>query len=494
MESNRPRSLNTIRFAAWTFLLAFIIFAFLYPLYTLLLKIKPADAEVLGLAWISVKQAFWSMLISMSVGLPFGIFLDRLKIAQRHRSLLLIPFSLPAMVTAQVALYFFDMSYGAVLFAHALLNIPWVAWIVVESLSQFPSTVSQAAKTLGVSRKQEITDFYIPYLIPHLNSAALQVFCVCLMSFTIVLLLGGGPPVQSLETEIFSSIRLTGFDLNRALSCAFLQFILVFIPTLIHWFYQQKNKVLWVSMGANSKETTNSLNGKLKDWLFVLCFVFPYAFIFLIDSALWDKLGWVKLFSKQPFWNALGHSLVLAFASASMVVSLALTAVLLCRPIAHFISLWSGVSALVLSIAFFMTYAQWLDLFEGSFVAMVVLQSIVTMPLAVRIFLPHDSKKQTHLLAVARSLGASEGQAWWSIEWPRWRGILISVFSIAWVFSLGETAAISLFASEKIQTLSLFTSQVISKYKFEESTRLLFILFVISVTFLKIGGHYEERK
>jgi len=45
------------------------------------------------------------------------------------------------------------------------------------------------------------------------------VIAVCAMSFALVLILGGGPPVQTLEVALYSRLRYGTVDLPGAAAC-----------------------------------------------------------------------------------------------------------------------------------------------------------------------------------------------------------------------------------------------------------------------------------
>ena len=360
MESYRSKIIGTkaLKLALTVLLMTYIIFVMLYPMSALLARFQNIQSDAWGLAWMSIKQSFLSTFFSMIIGVFAGVLANRVGMNPGQRSFFLIPFALPSLIAAQVALSVFDMGLSAVVLAHVVLNAPWIAWVVAEALSFYPQALKDAARTLGVDVKQELKDFTIPYLMPQVLAAALQVFSYCLMSFSIVLLIGGGPPVQTLETEIYSSIRLSGFDLDRALSCALLQLGFVVIPTVGVYWYRLKAQNTWGVLHAPLQKQVS-----YKSWIFSIIFMVPFILGFLVDPAIWDQKGWIKLFSKPEFWSGLSLSMILAFCTSIVVLAVSVASVFTHRMVSLFISTWSGVSSLVMSLAFFMAYARWMDLF-----------------------------------------------------------------------------------------------------------------------------------
>jgi len=170
------------------------------------------------------------------------------------RAMLTIPFGIPTVVaaTAWVAvlgshgflarLGFHSTllySFSAVVLAHVFFNAPWVAWWVGETSAQIPRSRIEAAQTLGASPLQIFFQLQFPSVALAFASALVQVFALCTMSFALVLILGGGPPVQTLEVALYSRIRWGELDISGAILCAALELILTLLPWVLLRFIRQ---------------------------------------------------------------------------------------------------------------------------------------------------------------------------------------------------------------------------------------------------------------
>jgi ABC-type Fe3+ transport system permease subunit len=147
--------------------------------------------------------------------------------------------------------------------------------------------------------------------------------------------------------------------------------------------------------------------------------------------------------------------------------------VLLCLP--------SGISVLVLSLAFWISLSDWVDPFEGSFLAMVFLQAMICFPLAFRALWPTAQGFQRKQLECARSLGAGPLNAFFLVEWPRWRGPVMG--TAAWIvsLSLSEIAAVNFFASESHVPLPAVISRWLLQYRFADAQGAALVLGWLSL-------------
>jgi thiamine transport system permease protein len=141
----------------------------------------------------------------------------------------------------------------------------------------------------------------------------------------------------------------------------------------------------------------------------------------------------------------------------------------------------SGVSVIVLGLGVWFAYGRWIDPFEGSPAAMILLQVTLFFPLALRALWSVASSSNQRTMDAAKSLGASLVRAWLEVEWSRWRGPLIVAFGSVFGAVLGEVGAVSLFASEKWVSLPGLISQSMQHYRFDEAQILSGILLTTSL-------------
>src|SRR5690606_36808761 len=124
-------------------------------------------------------------------------------------------------------------SMKAVVLAHVFFNIPWITLWVARARAQVPEEEIDSARSLGAGKPSLIAYVVWPRIRAAWLTAGAQTFGFCVMSFALVLILGGGPPVDTLETAIYSRVRYGGLDLNGAVACAIWQLGLTAAPWLV---------------------------------------------------------------------------------------------------------------------------------------------------------------------------------------------------------------------------------------------------------------------
>ncbi|MGK5089573.1 ABC transporter permease subunit, partial [Bdellovibrionota bacterium FG-2] len=387
---------------------------------------------------------------------------------------------------AQMGLHL-DLAYRfeALILAHVFFNLPWVAFWISKASAEVPQNELDAAETLGTSAVYCFCFVIWPRIKWVFASATLQVFMLCVMSFALVLVLGGGPPVQTLETALYSRMRYGSVDLNGAMACALWQLAITAVPWIV---------LLSLKRRAGESAVTNPNRGRsfsrqsrFQEVLFfalALFFVVPYL-------AVFSGLKWPSQIDEiqSPLWISL--QLALGTAAGSCVVALlAVLSVLFFQPcwrgrVSTFLTvlynLPSSFSVLVLGLGVWIAYSIWMDPFEGSLLAMLLLQVTLFAPIAFRVFWPIAHQTQHQLLDAAQSLGASPLVAFRFVEFPRWRGPLLSAFAMVAAAALGEVAAVSLFYSEKLVPLPLVISRWMGQYRFEEAQFVSALLLLVSM-------------
>ena len=460
--------------------------------------------EILEAVRATATQAGWSTAISAAIGLPLGLWVGRLSPARTAfaRACLAIPYGVPSLVAASAWVLWLGRSgwlaragFGigaewsytmrAVILAHSFLNIPLVALLVAQTRMQIPARLLEVASVLGAGAWARFRFVLWPELRWALGAGAAQVFGLCSMSFALVLILGGGPPVETLETALYARIRSGSVDFSGAAACALWELALTLLP----WLLLMVARAFATRAGAGAGAAVESRAGR--GWegraLGAVCFlaIAPYLVILLSSppTVFFDR----ELLSQLA--RPLAVSLELAACSAFgalTVAALGLTALASARSRAAralllgALSLPAGVSILVVGLGFWFAYGAWLDPFSGSFAAMVILQIALFAPVAFRVLWPLASGVQRRLLEAAVTLGASPLRAFWCVEWPRWRIAVGSALGLVAAASLGEVAAVSLFFSEDLVPVPLLITRWMGQYRFREAEALAGVLLILS--------------
>lgn len=479
------------------------------------------DFRVLHAVQVTLLQTFFSILLSAFVGVPLGLSLAQwARTSSRWARVVeiawAIPFSTPSLLMAFSVVAFLSAagtsfpsleflqslrySLSAVIFAHVLYNAPFVALAVAQARRQVPDSLIAAARTLGASRSQIFVALTGPYIFPALGQALLQVALLCWMSFTLVLLLGGGPPVDSLETQLFSLIRGGGLELGPALACALWQLSLGLLIGLASFLFvnqtQGRSKLFHTRLDSSCLKPLSRIS--FIQQVFLILFSFVLLGISLnglvpkSSEVIWNR---ERL---ELFFPPLVLSLKLACFVSLFTLVVAVSGVFLVwkareaprltQLLTLALTLPGTVSILVVGLGVWLSYSQWFDLFEGSFVAMAAVQSVSFVPLAVRALLPLLKGVPLRSIEAAQTLGASALQIFYEIEWPRWRGPLVKAAALIAAASLGEVAAVSFFYSENLIPLPLSISRALGQYRFEDAQFGLWILMAGICVLLSLGS------
>jgi thiamine transport system permease protein len=380
-----------------------------------------------------------------------------------------------------------DLSYslGAVILAHVFFNAPWVALQVAQALDDVSLDAMAAARTLGAGRLARFRFVLWPEARWAFAASVTHVFALCSMSFALVLLLGGGPPVETLETALYARVRGGSLDLAGAAACALWEAVITLGPWVVVCWLQNRQQTASRTLGFGSVSARPVRGSRLSSpaaTFAAFLWVIPYLAIF--SPAVLRAWGSPEL--RAEWLSPLTLSLEIAAGTAIGAAGVAALGVFgLARSrspwLAALLTSASGVSVLVLGLGGWFAYQRWIDPFEGSLTAMIVLQVAVFSPIAFRMLWPLLQNVQGRLLEAAATLGASPARAFWHVEWPRWRGPLLSALALVGAASLGEVAAVSLFYSEKLIPLPLLVSRKMAQYQFDEAQAISALLFVVAV-------------
>lgn len=170
------------------------------------------DADVLFTFGYSVTIAISSTLVSIIIGTWLAVLLSRGKFAGRPvvYALTILPALVPGIISA-IAFRIYARQLGiepgmfAIIWAHAVHNVPFVSLVVIARLSTLPKSMGEAARDLGADPFVTFMRITLPYLRPALIGAG--IFCLLLSfdDFVRSFFLGGYDP--TLPVMIFAMLR-----------------------------------------------------------------------------------------------------------------------------------------------------------------------------------------------------------------------------------------------------------------------------------------------
>ncbi|MGL4239176.1 ABC transporter permease [Tabrizicola sp.] len=174
-------------------------------------------------------------ILSLLLAMPTAYALGRIDFPGRETAKLmcLLPLVVPGFVTAiffSALLFQLGLNtwrFGAILFAHAVLALPFAIRILTVSFEQVRQDHIDAARDLGASGWARFRVAYLPALRPGIFATLLIVFVQSIEEFAIAFIIGS-PDIVTIPTLLFSSL---GTDFVRP-KAAVLSLILV-VPNVI---------------------------------------------------------------------------------------------------------------------------------------------------------------------------------------------------------------------------------------------------------------------
>ncbi|MCM2324105.1 MAG: ABC transporter permease subunit [Oligoflexia bacterium] len=500
--------------AFWTALVGLPLMAVLGRLERLDLLWDPG---VLAVARVTAGQAVVSALVSALVGLPLGLWIGTLqgRWARWSEAVLALPFGVPSIVAAMSwvvllgrsgllaallqklglpaeGLSEWIYSLRGVILAHVFFNAPWIALLVAQARRRIPGRQVEAGETLGAGRWSLFRFVLWPEVRWAFFSAAAQTLSYCVMSFALVLVLGGGPPVQTLETSLYGRIRFGTLDLAGAVACAVWELALTLLPWAAVLFFQRRVRSGELTAAESGDDGYPRRFRLTTAWALAACAVFTLPYLSVFAGALPGAASEAfRTEIQAPLWISARLALVTG-AGALLLAILALLGLaqlralgdrrgLLAAGAGAVVLLPGGMSALVLGLGLWLAYGRWIDPFAGSLLAMAALQITLFFPLAFRALWPLTQAMPRRRLEAALTLGASPWRAFWLVDWPRWRGPVASALGLVVAASISEVAAVSLFYSEELIPLPLLVSRWMAQYRFEEAQAVAALLFSLSM-------------
>ncbi len=435
--------------------------------------------------WFTIWQAALSTGLTLLVGLPAAYLFARYTFPGRSllRALTTVPFVMPTVVVAaafrallgnqgpvnQALMVLFDLSrpplqldqtLWIILLAHVFYNVAIMVRLVGGFWANLNPRLSEAARTLGASRRQAFGEVTLPLLRPSLIGAAILIFLFTFTSFGVILLLGG-PAFSTLETEIYRQhVNFLRPDIAAILALIQIIFTFVIMVAYARWqpstavsldFRPEKSNIKKPGIWPEKLAVTAIMSGLL---IFLVA-----PLLALIWQSLVDREGNLTLAYYQALPQARRGSILfippllavrnsVGYALSTVLLAGALglmTAVVLTRSwrgrslLEPFFMLPLGASAVTLGFGYVVTYTT----LRTSVLLVLIAHTLVAFPFVVRSLLPVLQGIKPNLREAAAVMGASPGQVWREVDLPIVGRALLVAAVFAFTVSMGEFGATS---------------------------------------------------
>ena len=479
-----------------------------------------SGGDIVHVAAFSAMQASLSALLSLALALPVARACRRR--AQSWRAAWLLPFSfLPVVIPTTVAatgliavwgqrgfvsdgLGFLGLGglppiygLGAVLLAHVFFNAPLMLRVLNGALASVPVSQWRLSAQWGLSEWDRFRLIEWPALRPVIPGLMALVFLLCFTSFSLILMLGGGPAVTTLEVNIYTALRFD-FDMALAGRLALLQLVICGLVVVMltrltgrSWAASPRPAV-GILLQKGDSAPASRIFDMVALGLFVIIALLP------VGAVLWRGLGphLAAVTEWSAFHRALVTSLVIALSSGSLATMIALVlatartrrvvAGLPVWPLDLSISLYLAVSAIVLGTGLFILLRQVADVFVLAPLLVMLGNMLIALPFAYRVL----EGRLAALAATHDRLCASLGLRGWRrlrrITLPAIAPELGFAAGLSSALSLGDMTIVALFGSQQFQTLPWLLYQTMARYRAGEAAALS--LWLLGLTLLLFTG------
>lgn len=489
------------------------------------------DAYLWGVLRFTVLQAILSAVLSVALAIPFARALAR----QPHLPgrlwlirLLALPLGLPVITGALGLLTVWGRNgwannlltwlglsepvniYGlsGILLAHVFFNFPLCARLVLASLERLPGEYWLLASNLGLTSRDVFRHVEWPEIRRQIPGMAGLVLMLAATSFTLVLLLGGGPAATTLEVAIYQALRFD-FDPPRAVSLALVQIVLTGALLILLSFAQGSSaEGQTISIHADRPDGRQA-SKRLVDSIILLTgtifLLLPLAAILLAGL----KADLARLLMEPVFMRALGTSLAIALPASFLAVLLA-SAITLARLAAleqgaepAFIRvvarLGPGAASLILLFPPTVLGTGWFLIFGPAAVdsvaplLIVAINGLMAFPFVLRILDPAIASHRARTARLAASLGLSGLIRLRLIDWPALRKPVAMALSFGMALSIGDLGAVALFSSDRLITLPWLLYSRMGSYRTADAAGLALLLALVCLL-LTFGGTPAENR
>ncbi|MET3598355.1 thiamine/thiamine pyrophosphate ABC transporter permease [Martelella mangrovi] len=479
-------------------------------------------------------QAFLSTVLSVALAIPVARamarrphFFGRIWIVR----LMAVPLGLPVLIGAlgiigiwgrqglfNDALAFADFGrplqiYGlqGILIAHVYFNLPLAARLFLAGIERVPQEYFKTAAMLSMPQRSIFRFIEWPVIAPLIPGVAGLVFMLCATSFTLVLILGGGPAATTIEVAIYQALR---FDFNpaRAVALSGMQIaVTALVLAALALFPKAKDPGASASSDVSRRpDGDHRLSRGIDAGLiavFLVWLALPLAMI-VVKGAGADLPG---LLREPAFLRATATSLAIAFSAALVSLALALSFIAATGAIETLrapgtlerglAGLMSAMGSLVLLVPPIVLGTGWFlllrpfGLTDAAAPAIVAgINALMALPFVLRVLRPAVAVHRARTARLSASLGLVGLARLRIVDWPGLRKPTLTALSFAMALSLGDLGAVALFGGDQLTTLPWLLYSRLGSYRTEDANGLALILGALCLVLMIAGTRAPAAK
>lgn len=395
--------------------------------------------------------------------------------------------------------------YGlsGILLAHVFFNLPLAARLLLAAMERLPAEYWLLSSSLGMRPFSIFRFVEWPAARRVIPGIAGLIFMLCATSFTLVLVLGGGPAATTLEVAIYQSLRFD-FDPARAIALSFLQIGVTAIILISMSRFANADDSGAIAGRAIRRFDGRTLGARAWDGLTILFatlfLVLPLSSIVLngARSNLWG------LATSPAFLRAAWTSFAIAITAGLLTVITSLAIISAREAVADmkrpgnmakgFSAFLGGISSLVLLVppvvigtGWFLALRPFGDVTRFAPALVAVVNMLMALPFVMRVLSPAIETHRSRTARLSASLGILGISKLLWIDLPVLARPLLTAFSFAMALSLGDLGAVALFGSTDLTTLPWLLYSRLSSYRTNDADGLALILGIICLLLTMLG-------
>lgn len=472
------------------------------------------DSYVLEVLEFTLFQATLSTLFSLLFALPVARALAR-RTDFPGRGVILKLFGLPLVIPVVVTVFGITAIWGqnglvsefleylgfnglsplygltGILIAHTFFNMPLMVRLLLPIWESIPGEYWRIASMTGMNSLSMFRYIELPKLRDGLPGLVILVFLLCFTSFTIVLILGGGPKSTTIEVAIFHEVR-SNFNIPKAILLALIQVGICLCVSLLLLKFALLQPGSATENRANVRPDIISPLSKINDafWIALGCLWVGAPIAGIVAKGLFGPV--VQVLGNQAVWEATLRSLMVGFGSGMIAVSLGLLLSSTTRDIAvrwqntglaNRLELTGSqaliVSPIILGTGLFVILNPFVPVFEYNLYLATLINGFIAVPFVLRLVSPVLRENVEKHDALCNSLGLGGWNKIRIVEIPLAKKEIILAFALTTAMATGDLTSVVFFSAGRDPTLALMLYQALGNYRVNDSAVMALLLIVV---------------
>ncbi|MBU6153136.1 MAG: hypothetical protein KGP28_02430 [Bdellovibrionales bacterium] len=357
-------------------------------------------------------------------------------------------------------------SMRSVLMAWTMAGVPFLCGGISEGIRDLGPKSKEALRALGAGPVRAFFHHEFRGTLPLQGALLLQQFWFFLTSFSLVMILSGGPPWETLEVAIYSAMRLGQTDVSKAVAIGLVQASILALVRM---------GLIWVRSAAGSRGISEGYreSNDSGGWFGILA-----VLVLCLMGAIWLAF---RIENAGDFIAPLLLTIILGGCVAGFTLIFSVS------------SYFSGFRSISILGAWFspllLSLSVWslTGLVVSPFLNVALIQTLFFAPWFSQILFPLLDRAQRAEMEAARVFGAGKVRAFFEVEWPRLQGGVRRVLGLVFALSATEVSSVMLFSRGDFDTLASYSQNLFARFRIEEASFGVLAMLLVSAIALTIG-------